>query len=433
MGLSDNFVALMYLGFLVLGFAAPFVASLGYLWVDVFFPQFVSKVLTGQPVAMVMGAATVITYLLMDRRSPPRLTLTTNLTLLMAVWVTLTTTWAVVPDEAWIKWDWAFKTIAFSALVPFFIRSRVQIEAFIQVFAFACAIHIVPFGAKAILSGGGYGKDLGFLQTNNGLEEGSTLSALAIMFIPILLHLRRHSLLIADKRWRNLIYGAYIFFCFTAPIATVARTAIVGYAVVATFIWLQSRHKLAVALLIIAATSGLIYGTSNTWKTRIATIDTGEDASAQGRLEAWKWTLNFVGSHPGGGGFNSFMASDTGTAFHSIYFEVLGEHGWLGLTIFLGLILNTIVSLRRISQRSRDSPDLAWCRDLARAMFCGLMVILACGAFIGIAFQPLIWYLFALTTCISEYVRRALAPAATPKWSPRGLATHGAAAARLAR
>ena len=229
MGLSNYAVALIYLMFIVLGFVSPFVMGLGYLWVDVFYPQKMSNLLTGMPVAFVMGVLTVAVYGLLDRRSPPRLTVSTVLTLTMAVWVTLTTTWAVAPDPAWDKWDWAFKTVAFSALVPYFIRSRVQIEAFIQVFLFACALHILPFGGKALLGGGGYAKTFGYLGDNVGLEEGSELSAVSIMFIPIILHLRRHSLIISNLRSRFVIYSGYILAAVAAPIATVARTAVVGY------------------------------------------------------------------------------------------------------------------------------------------------------------------------------------------------------------
>jgi hypothetical protein len=37
--------------------------------------------------------------------------------------------------------------------------------------------------------------------------------------------------------------------------------------------------------------------------------------------------------------------------------------------------------------------------------------MLACGAVIGIAFQPFFYYLFALCFCLREYVRRVESPA----------------------
>ena len=61
-------------------------------------------------------------------------------------------------------------------IFPFFIRSRLQIEAFFQVFLFSCAIHILPFAGKGMISGGGYGKELGFLKSNVGIESSTRIS-----------------------------------------------------------------------------------------------------------------------------------------------------------------------------------------------------------------------------------------------------------------
>jgi hypothetical protein len=59
-------------------------------------------------------------------------------------------------------------------------------------------------------------------------------------------------------------------------------------------------------------------------------------------------------------------------------------------------------------------------------------VLLACGAFIGIAFQPMLWYMFAMTTCLSQHVRQAMRleqDAAKP--ASRFAIAQGAVAARL--
>src|SRR6266702_8001813 len=126
------YITLIFASFLVGGVVAPFVFALGYLWVDTFNPQFVAySLLTSVPVSLIMAVGAICSYALLDWRSLPRLTLATLLTVMLAFWVTLTTTWAVSPIAAWEKWDWAFKTIVFSALLPLFFRSRVQIDAFI--------------------------------------------------------------------------------------------------------------------------------------------------------------------------------------------------------------------------------------------------------------------------------------------------------------
>src|SRR5690242_19596640 len=107
------FVYIAFLGMSVS--AAPFVATLGYVWVDTFRPQEVAYIILDQlPVAMIMGVVALGTYVLFDRRDPPRLSSVTILQGSMAIWVTLTLAWAQAPAAAWEKWDWAFKTIAFA-------------------------------------------------------------------------------------------------------------------------------------------------------------------------------------------------------------------------------------------------------------------------------------------------------------------------------
>ena len=61
--MSDYLVALVYAALLLGGFAAPFVTSLGYVWVDSFYPQYVGRFVLGSfPVAAVMGTAAVLSY-----------------------------------------------------------------------------------------------------------------------------------------------------------------------------------------------------------------------------------------------------------------------------------------------------------------------------------------------------------------------------------
>jgi O-antigen ligase len=143
------------------------------------------------------------------------------------------------------------------------------------------------------------------------------------------------------------------------------------------------------------------------------------DSSAMTRLLVWKWTLDFVGDHPFGGGFNSFYANTItvpgtpeypealtrhGVAFHSIYFEVLGEHGWPGLFLFLGLIFASYAALLGAARRAK-MLGMAWCRDLALTAVISLSVLVVCGAFIGIAFTPEIYYMFALPVMLRHHVR----------------------------
>ena len=97
--LRSLWLLFLYVSFLGLSTYAPFVATLGYVWVDTFQPQDVAYIVLNQiPVAMIMGAVAVGGYLLLDRRSPPPLSLETALQIAMAIWVNATLIWAAGPN-----------------------------------------------------------------------------------------------------------------------------------------------------------------------------------------------------------------------------------------------------------------------------------------------------------------------------------------------
>ena len=258
--MRDLVIVLVFLAYLSVGALVPFVAALGYVWVDTFYPQTVSYgLLSGLPVSLMVAVVAVSSYMLLDRRAPPRPGLHLLLVLMMVVWVTLSTTfWAALPDAAWAKWNWAVKTVAFSAVIPFFFRSRIQIEAFLLTWMFSAVIHIVPVGLKTMYGGGGYGMDLGVLGGNSLISEGSTLSTVCAMFVPLLLWARQYSLLI-PARLRTPGCLGYAAVAGAAAIGTFARTALLAFAVTAIGVMLRSRRKaLTLAMLGIAVLGGAL-------------------------------------------------------------------------------------------------------------------------------------------------------------------------------
>ncbi|HEY0185206.1 MAG TPA: putative O-glycosylation ligase, exosortase A system-associated [Rhodopila sp.] len=420
--LRSIWLLFVYVSFLGLSVPAPFVATLGYVWVDTFQPQLVAFVVLNElPVAMIMGIVAVGSYVLLDRRSPPPISIEAALLVSMVIWVSLTLIWAQAPDEAWIKWDVVSKTLAFAAFVPFVIRSRVQIEAFAQTYVLSLAANFVPFGLKVLISGGGYGRNLGLQAGNTGLSEGGLLSTSCLMAVPLAIFLASHTRLVPKSKLVSLGYWTIAGLAVVTAVGTYERSALVGLVILAAYMWIRSRHKVAFGAVVAAAACVMLYSASTAWNSRISTIgDPDMESSAYVRILVWKWTLGFVAEHPFGGGFQSYLINhvdvpgsatqaahiEFGRAFHSIYFEVLGEHGYPGLAIFLALAGLMFFRLRRVSRQARAYPELQWVADLSDALQSGMAVFLTAGAFVGIAFQPMFWYFIALSISLSAYMSR---------------------------
>jgi probable O-glycosylation ligase (exosortase A-associated) len=430
--------------YLSLGLVAPFVFGLGYVWVDIFSPQRIGWSLINQiPVSLVMALGCIGTYAMADRRAPPRPAPQILLLLAFALWVTLTTTWAVVPEPAWVKWDWAIKVIVFGAFVPFLFRSRVQIEALLLTFALSIGATLMTFGVKTLLGGGGYGINLGLLSGNSGLAEGSTLAAASAATIPILLFLRRHGRILPEW-WGRLFLTGLVFAAVMTTVGTHARSGLVCLALLAALYLMASRQKLVYLAALAALVGTVLLVAPERYFDRMSTIsEYGSESSALGRIAVWLWTLEFAKSHPLGGGFDAYRVNSfqvpiedkpgefltiNGKAFHNMFFEVLGEHGYVGLALFAGFIACMFLALWRTGRRARRHPELAWLADLARSLQIAALVYIVGAQFVAVAFQPLLYYFVALSVSLSEYLRRVTRPAAEPRARSAGRLRRPAAA-----
>src|SRR5579862_741186 len=441
--MQELFVAAVYVFYLFLGFMAPFVAGLGYIWVDIFTPQNVAPHVLGDfPVALVLGLACFAGYTLFDRRERPHIGLPLLLILAFAGWMSLTQLWAVAPDAA-EKWTWAFKVMIFAAFTPFLFRSRVQIEAALLTIIFALSSTVLAVAAKTLVTGGGYGAREALVGANSGLAEGSTLSMVAVAILPLVTFVSRYSLILAaPRRLVSVACRGFSACCVVTAVGLFTRTGLVALGVYVVLAWWQSRHKIVIGAAVAAGILVLLPLMGTVWEDRMSTIENPEsDPSAAGRLAVWQWTLSYVAEHPLGGGFNVYEFDKvelpsttgvprtvTGVAFHSIYFEILGEMGIVGLAVWASLIAAFFIGLVRLRRQARQYEEGEWLVGLTTALASSVTIYLVGGAFIGVGFQPTLYYLIGIAIAAQEYWRRSgKATGVTLRGRrPRGLPSAGA-------
>jgi probable O-glycosylation ligase (exosortase A-associated) len=407
------FLLFIFLGLVGLGLRAPFVLVLGYVWVDLVTPQSISyMILPALPVSLIFGCAACAAAVLAPRDPSISLRPTLLLLIMFAMWMTASLTWAVLPDHAMEKWNWAVKTVAFSCIVPYLIRTRVHLETLLWTIVLCGMAHAIPFGSKVVLSGGGYGKALGVASGNTGLAEGSTLAMFATMLIPFCWFLWKHCSIVKPTRQVKLMVVAFGVSAALTAVGTYARTGLVALAVLAAaaIVYSKQKAKLVVGLALLVPVAAVFV--ADQWVERMGTLNNvGSETSAMGRLAVWQWTLDYVAAHPWGGSFgvyriNTFempledgsMLTGAAKAFHSIYFEILGELGYPGFILFMLIVLTTIRSLVAVKKAALDD----WTKDLATCTLAALLVYLAAGAFIGVAFQPFFYYLASIAVVLQN-------------------------------
>jgi probable O-glycosylation ligase (exosortase A-associated) len=152
----------------------------------------------------------------------------------------------------------------------------------------------------------------------------------------------------------------------------------------------------------------------DTWHERMATISNyQEDSSAEGRLSAWVYGYEKALEKPMlGGGYEAFLGH--GRSAHSIYFQVLGEHGFVGFAFYILFLGSTFLLAGSVVRRAADHPDLVWAKDLMRMVQASLIVFGCVGAFLSLAYFELIVHLGAIAVVVDGMIRvmvRSSAPA----------------------
>ena len=424
--MRNIFLSAAVLYFLSLSLAYPFVAGMAYLWIDIVKPQALAySFITALPLSLIAALFVLISYTFYGEKNSFKLGAVQLLILVFALWITLTTYLADPLLNSWAKWDPSFKALIFTIIIPLLFRSRMQIEALVATILFSLATIVFSGGVKTLLGGGGYGVLAVLGGANTGLAESSTLSAVALMMLPLIHFIYKQSV-IFPKNW--IFKGLLLSLAVTAIAAVVgstARTGLVAGAFLLLCYALRSNRKFlwGIVFVVIAAVGGTLDLEGTTWGQRMSTINTySEDASATGRIDVWTWTLKFVARHPMGGGFDAYRfngiatprpATDVdilrptvigGKAFHSVYFEVLGEQGIFGFLLYLSIMALTFLNLKKIKRSVKGKPELQWAAQLAANAIDAQAVLLVAGLFIGIAFQPVMFYLVAVTICLNNVI-----------------------------
>lgn len=441
---------LIFVGYVVLimlmAFKRPFLFTLIYAYVDIVSPQRLSYfLLNSVPLSLILFVLAFLGFMIGDDKKDVRVSPRWVLLLVLLAYCGYTTTVAAEPVAALEKWGWVWKALVFAAFLPLTLRTKLRIEALVLTMVLCASTLIVTGGIKTAAGGGGYGTLVILIDDNSGLFEGSIISCVAITIIPLILWLMKHGTVFKPD-WKVRLYAAaLIFACLLIPVGTQARTGIVCIAVLGVLLLRYSRNRIlylgAVGLVGLATIPFL----PSSFTERADTLKNYKaDESASTRLAVWAWTWEYVKVHPMGGGFEVYRQNrirydieqsdsrsglppidapeatevvDEGRAFHSSYFEMLGEQGFPGLLIWLIIQVGGVWRMEIIARmyRKRNRADEAWVAPLATALQNSQIIYLVGSLFVGIAFQAFFFMLTALQIGFDTYLSRRRREAA---WKP---------------
>jgi probable O-glycosylation ligase (exosortase A-associated) len=319
---------------------------------------------------------------------------------MLTTWVCITTIYAINPEGALKELDRFLKIIIFIFLTIALVSDKQKLDWFIWIVVASIGFYGVKGGIFTIATGGSarvWGPEGSFIGGNNEI-------ALALlMVIPLMRYLQQQS----SKK--IIKWGLTIAMLLSAAsvLGSQSRGAFLGIAAIGIFFWTKSKQKLSASLMVGVVGLMILFFMPQTWWDRMNTIQTyEEDGSALGRINAWWVAYNVANDRPTGGGANMFTP-ETFQKYapepegvhdsHSIYFEMLGEQGWIGLFLFLILAYFTWNTCKKLTIQGDMDPNFKWAGELGRMLQVCLIGYWVSGAFLGLSYFNLYYDLIAIS------------------------------------
>jgi len=401
----------------------PWIGILLWTWLSIMNPhRYTFGFAYSFPVAALAAACTLIGLVATRDKQSPMVGPPVTWFVVFCCWMTLTWLLGVDVEGDYEQWKKVMKINLMLLVGLALIRSKVQIMTLMCVVVASLAILGIKGGIFTLLHAGSYrvwGPPGSFIEDNN--EFALSL----VMTIPLMrfLQLQAQSALLK----RTLVLGMGLV--AISALGSHSRGALLALISMALFLWLGSKNKGSMGVLLVVAGALMIGFMPDEWSQRMDTMKTYEqDGSALGRINAWWHAWNIAMNRPLGVGFNP-IRMDLALAYapdpsdlraaHSIYFQVLGNHGFIGLFIFLGIWISTWRSGTWIMKQTRNISEQKWAFDLAVMCQVSLVAYAVGGAFLSLAYFDLPYEVMALVVLTRLWVQRQTwltEPAAYPRW-----------------
>ena len=405
--MRDLFVTAVIFGLLPFIFRRPWIGILVWSWLAYMNPHRLAWGFAYDfPFSMVVGLVTIAAFLFSKEKKEMVWTRETGLLLIFVGWMLITTLFALYPQFAWEQWDKVWKIQLMIFLTVLLINDRYKLHWLVWVIALSLGFYGIKGGIFTIVNGGVFrvqGPGGTFIAGNNEM-------ALAlVMVIPLIRYLH----LQAKRQWLRTGLATAMVLTGVAAIGSQSRGGLVALVAMGVFLWLKSRNKIVTGFYMVIAVAIMASVMPQEWYDRMNTIKNyQEDASALGRINAWHTAFNVAKDRITGGGFEMFQWStfrqyapdpDRVHDVHSIYFEQLGEQGFIGLGIFILLGLFTWLRAQQVIKTCKNDPERKWAADLAAMIQVSFVGYAAGGAFLGLSYFDLPYHLMIIVVLAAKF------------------------------
>lgn len=407
-------ILLFCLFFLVLGkaFREPIYGVLLWMWVSFMNPHRLTwGIAYGFPFAAITALVAIPLAFTAKRKINPFASPAMVFLCCLIAWMAVTTFFAIMPDDAWREYNRFLKVSLMVLVGGMLLVDRAAIDKAVIVIALSFGFYGVKGGLFTIATGGSFrvwGPEGSFIGGNNEI-------ALALLMItPFFYYLAgqtAHPL--AKKAWL-----AAMALTVVAALGSQSRGAFLAAVAMMIPFWLKSRQKLPILFAMVIGSGAILLFMPESWFERMHSIENYQsDGSAMGRINAWTVAWRIALDRLTAGGFNhwsvetfALYAPNPGDVHdvHSIYFEILGEHGFPGFLLYLLTWGSVVMDMRWIMRHTQGRESVAWAAELTKMINVSLIAYAVGGAFLGLAYFDLPWNLAMIVVATKTVVKNQL-------------------------
>lgn len=386
----------------------PFVGAMMWTWFSIMNPHRLSwGFMFNAPVAMFIAVCTLAGLFASKEKRNPFIGAPVTWLVILIGWMCITTVFAFDTAASLGMLEKVLKIDLMVLVTLMLVRTKREM----MVFAWVLALSVAFFGVKGgifTLSTGGAFHVRG--PSGSYIEENNSLAVALIMTLPLLRFLQTT----LHKAWHKHAMTVAMVLCGVSILGSQSRGALLGVSAMLMLLWWRGKNKFATAVVMLLCGVVFLSFMPDTWWDRMGTLRTyEEDRSAMGRLNAWWMAFNIAKENFFGGGFSIYNQFVYGlyapdptmiVSAHSIYFHILGEHGFVGLIIYLCLWLSTWRTAGWLRKHGRAQAETEWCVQLGSMIQVSLVGFAIGGAFLSLAYFDLPYNLLALAVAARVWV-----------------------------
>ena len=392
----------------------PWIGILLWVWVSIMNPhRYTYGFAYDAPVAMIVAASVFLGLLAKasQRESPFKGPPVAWLAVFM-VWITISWRMGLDPAGDYEQWNKVMKILLMTLVSLALLRSKLHIFAFVWVTTLSMGLLAFKGGLFTVLSGGD-NRVLG--PPGSQIADNNEFALACVMTIPLIRFLQMQ----LQAGWRRHAMTLWMILCAAAALGTQSRGALLALAAMGSVLWWRGQGKILTGLVLIAVGIALIAFMPEEWSARMSTIQTyDQDTSALGRFSAWWTAWGVAKAHIFGAGFDvarpelfaqySPLYAQMGTthAAHSIYFQVLGNHGFIGLFIFLMIWIATWRIANWLRRHGRKQEETRWTEQLGAMIQVSMVGYLVGGSFLSLSYFDLPYNIMCMAVLTKAWMVR---------------------------